>query len=76
MPILKASKKREPLWREWDKKAQKEGVRAPVYAVNGDEYTGEWSDNKKHGELIGAVYTTCTNTHTHCTHSHILYAIL
>jgi hypothetical protein len=25
-------------------------VRAPVYAVNGDVYTGEWSDNKKHGE--------------------------
>ena len=52
MPILKAPKKRQPLWKEWDKAAQKEGVRAPVYAVNGDVYTGEWSDNKKHGETI------------------------
>ena len=49
MPIVKAPKKRQPLWKEWDKAAQKEGVRAPVYAVNGDVYTGEWSDNKKHG---------------------------
>ena len=31
--------------------AQKEGIRAPVYAVNGDVYTGEWKDNRKHGEL-------------------------
>ena len=52
MPILKAPKKRQPLWKEWDKTAQKEGVRAPVYAVNGDVYTGEWSDNKKHGETV------------------------
>ena len=60
MPILKAPKKRQPLWKEWDKAAQKEGVRAPVYAVNGDVYTGEWSDNKKHGELdydTKAMYT-------------------
>lgn len=49
MPISKTPKKRQPLWKEWDKAAQKEGVRAPVYAVNGDVYTGEWSDNKKHG---------------------------
>lgn len=65
MPILKASKKREPLWREWDKKAQKEGVRAPVYAVGGDEYTGEWSDNKKHGELTIHMLTVHMHTHSH-----------
>lgn len=62
MPILKAPKKRQPLWKEWDKAAQKEGVRAPVYAVNGDVYTGEWSDNKKHGESEtwpGPVYVAC-----------------
>lgn len=52
MPILKAPKKRQPPWKEWDKKAQKEGIRAPVYAVNGDVYTGEWVDNKKHGECM------------------------
>lgn len=50
MPIHKTPKKRQPLWKDWDKLAQKEGVRAPVYAVNGDVYTGEWSDNKKHGK--------------------------
>ena len=52
MPIHKTPKKRQPLWKEWDKLAQKEGIRAPVYAVNGDVYTGDWSDNKKHGKII------------------------
>ena len=51
MPIHKTPKKRQPLWKEWDKLAQKEGIRAPVYAVNGDVYTGDWSDNKKHGKI-------------------------
>lgn len=50
MPILKVPKKRQPPWKQWDIDAQKEGIRAPVYAVNGDVYTGEWVDNKKHGE--------------------------
>ncbi len=49
MPILKQPKKREPLWREWDSKAQKEGTRAPIYSVSGDSYTGEWRNNKKDG---------------------------
>ena len=49
MSLLKTLKKREPLWKEWDKKANKEGVRAPVYAVNGDVYTREWLNNEKHG---------------------------
>ena len=51
MPILKQPKKREPPWKDWDKDAQKEGIRAPVYAVNGNTYTGEWSNNLKHGML-------------------------
>ena len=51
MPIHKAPKKRQPLWKEWDSLAQKKGVRSPVYAVNGDVYTGEWLDNKKHGKM-------------------------
>ena len=51
MPHLKESKgKSGPLWKEWDYKAQKKGVRHTVYSVNRDEYTGEWLDNKKHGE--------------------------
>ena len=49
MPFHSAYKKREPLWKEWDRLAQKEGLRAPITAVNGDRYTGEWKDNKKNG---------------------------
>ena len=61
MPHIKETKKREPLWKEWDYKAQKKGVRHTVYSVNGDEYTGDWSDNKKEGRpswlLINIVVT-------------------
>ncbi|KAL5963221.1 MORN repeat-containing protein 3 [Taenia solium] len=28
------------------------GVRKTIYSVNGDSYTGEWKDNKKHGRGI------------------------
>lgn len=52
MPHLKDPKPREPLWKEWDYNAQKKGVRHTVYSVNGDEYTGEWRDNKKDGEIM------------------------
>lgn len=50
MPISKCLLKSEPLWKEWDQKAQKNGLRHQVYAVNGDCYVGEWKDNMKHGE--------------------------
>lgn len=50
MPIVKYPRAREPLWCEWDRKAQKCGLRHTVYAVNGDRYTGEWLDNLKHGK--------------------------
>ncbi|XP_016415839.1 MORN repeat-containing protein 3-like [Sinocyclocheilus rhinocerous] len=40
----------EPLVKLWDKKAQKCGPHHTVYSVNGDQYTGEWMDNKKHGK--------------------------
>ncbi|XP_046351627.2 MORN repeat-containing protein 3-like [Haliotis rufescens] len=62
MPHLKDPKPREPLWKEWDYNAQKKGVRHTVYSVNGDEYTGEWQDNKKDGKgtykwkATGAIY--------------------
>ena len=49
MPITKYPKKSEPLWKEWDYKAQKKGVHHTVYSVNGDQYTGEWDNNKKNG---------------------------
>ncbi|XP_070485168.1 MORN repeat-containing protein 3 isoform X3 [Equus przewalskii] len=50
MPISKCLLKSEPLWKEWDQKAQKNGLRHQVYAVNGDCYVGEWKDNMKHGK--------------------------
>jgi len=62
MPYKKVPRKKQPLWKEWDYKAQKKGVRNTVYSVNGDEYTGEWLDNKKHGKgtqrwkKTGAIY--------------------
>jgi len=50
MPHLKQPKIHEPLWKEWDYKAQKKGLRHTIYTVAGDEYTGEWLDNKKDGK--------------------------
>lgn len=50
MPISKCPQKSETLWKAWDQKAQKNGLRHQVYAVNGDRYVGEWKDNMKHGE--------------------------
>ncbi|XP_004379199.1 MORN repeat-containing protein 3 [Trichechus manatus latirostris] len=50
MPITKCPEKSQPLWKEWDQKAQKNGPRHQVYAVNGDRYMGEWKDNMRHGE--------------------------
>ncbi|KAM6051394.1 MORN repeat-containing protein 3 isoform 1-T1 [Theristicus caerulescens] len=63
MPIVKYPRATEPLWHEWDRKAQKCGLRHTVYAVNGDQYTGEWLDNLKHGKgtqvwkRTGAIYS-------------------
>ncbi|CAF0869810.1 unnamed protein product [Brachionus calyciflorus] len=42
----------EPLWKEWDKKAQKEGLHSTFYTNNKDEYIGEWHNNKKEGKGI------------------------
>uniref|UniRef100_K7FDR4 MORN repeat-containing protein 3 n=1 Tax=Pelodiscus sinensis TaxID=13735 RepID=K7FDR4_PELSI len=50
MPIVKYPRAVEPFWYEWDRKAQKCGLRHTIYAVNGDHYTGEWLDNLKHGK--------------------------
>ena len=52
MPFLKPIEKYEPLWKEWDKKAQKEGLHATFYTINKDQYTGEWHDNKKEGKGV------------------------
>ncbi|XP_044845619.1 MORN repeat-containing protein 3 isoform X2 [Mauremys mutica] len=62
MPIVKYPRTVEPLWNEWDRKAQKCGLRHTIYAVNRDHYTGEWLDNLKHGKgtqtwkSTGAIY--------------------
>lgn len=50
MPHLKNLQVKEPLWKAWDYKAQKKGIHHTVYSVNGDQYTGDWLDNKKHGK--------------------------
>ncbi|XP_018412758.1 PREDICTED: MORN repeat-containing protein 3 [Nanorana parkeri] len=50
MPLAKHPRDTEPPWREWDRKAQKSGLRHNVYCVNGDHYTGEWQNNLKHGK--------------------------
>ncbi|XP_005403167.1 PREDICTED: MORN repeat-containing protein 3 [Chinchilla lanigera] len=62
MPVSKCPKKSEPLWKGWDDRAQKNGLRHQVYAVNGDHYAGEWKDNLRHGKgtqvwkKTGAIY--------------------
>lgn len=53
MPFKKIPKTTVPLVKVWEHKAQKCGLLHSVYAVNGDKYTGEWLDNKKHGNLLG-----------------------
>ncbi|XP_021042831.1 MORN repeat-containing protein 3 [Mus pahari] len=50
MPVTKCPRKVEPLWKGWDRKAQKNGLRHQVFAVNGDHYVGEWKGNLKHGK--------------------------
>ena len=60
MPHLKEPKEKEPLWKDWDYLAQKKGIRHTVYSVNGDQYTGEWLDNKKDGKI----YTNASYIHT------------
>ena len=55
---VKKPREKQPLWKEWDYNANKRGVRHTVYSVNGDEYTGEWLDNLKHGK---GTYTWKTN---------------
>jgi hypothetical protein len=56
MPIVKVEKSREPLWKCSDEKANKRGIRHTVFSVNGDEYTGEWLNNKKHGYKFFFLY--------------------
>uniref|UniRef100_A0A8P4G559 MORN repeat-containing protein 3 n=1 Tax=Dicentrarchus labrax TaxID=13489 RepID=A0A8P4G559_DICLA len=60
MPYIKKSQKTQSTL--LDIKSQKCGLRSSVFSVNGNEYTGEWQDNKKHGKgtqvwkKSGAIY--------------------
>ena len=49
---LRTIQHREQNWKTWDKKAQKEGSRLTVYGADGSSYTGEWSENKRHGKKL------------------------
>lgn len=52
MPILKKHLETEPLVKVVDKMAQKNGLRRTIYSINGDQYTGEWKDNMRHGNSL------------------------
>ena len=51
MPIVKPPKSKQPLWKDSDQRSKKAGLHSTVYGVNGDQYTGEWKENKKNGML-------------------------
>lgn len=52
MPIIDETQQFQPLWKEWDKKAQKEGLHGTFYTINQNEYVGEWRNNKKDGKGV------------------------
>ncbi|XP_060931606.1 MORN repeat-containing protein 3 [Limanda limanda] len=52
MPLVKRSQKTLSLSKLSDVKSQKCGLLHTVYSANGNEYTGEWQDNNKHGTGI------------------------
>ncbi|XP_072310059.1 MORN repeat-containing protein 3 [Eucyclogobius newberryi] len=62
MEYLRPTEQKQPLSTLLDEKAQNWGLKRTVYSVNGNEYTGEWQDNKKHGKgtqvwkKTGAIY--------------------
>lgn len=51
MPFLKRPPTSPPLSTLLDIKSQKCGLRHTVFSASGNEYTGEWQNNKKHGEI-------------------------
>ncbi|VDL19884.1 unnamed protein product [Hymenolepis diminuta] len=61
-------------------KSRTNGARKCIYSVNGDSYTGEWKDNKKHGRGIqtwkksGLVYEGYWEDGKRCG-SGVLYAV-
>ncbi|XP_040054125.1 MORN repeat-containing protein 3 isoform X1 [Gasterosteus aculeatus] len=63
MPHIKTSQTNRLSKTFLDTKSQKCGLRCTVFSVDGNEYTGEWLNNKKHGKgtqvwkKSGAIYT-------------------
>lgn len=49
MPFIKKHNNARQIWKDWDMKANKQGLLHTVYFSNGNEYTGEWQNNTKHG---------------------------
>lgn len=43
---------RELSWRFQFPRPNREGPRKTIYSVNGDSYTGEWKNDKKHGKFF------------------------
>ncbi|XP_077354596.1 MORN repeat-containing protein 3-like isoform X2 [Festucalex cinctus] len=62
MPFLKAAGRNPSRSASLENKCNKCGRRATLFSVNGDQYTGEWLDDNKHGWGIqvwkksGAIY--------------------
>ncbi|XP_047228670.1 MORN repeat-containing protein 3 [Girardinichthys multiradiatus] len=62
MPFFKSFKKSLPTSVQKDLKSQRCGLRHTVYSVSGNEYTGEWLEDEKHGrgiqvwKKVGAIY--------------------
>ncbi|VEL30736.1 unnamed protein product [Protopolystoma xenopodis] len=42
------------MWKIANDKANKNGLRSTFYSVNKDEYTGEWKNNKRHGNIFNS----------------------
>ncbi|TNN73774.1 MORN repeat-containing protein 3 [Liparis tanakae] len=62
MPYLKTSQTHQLLTTLSDTQSKKSGLQCTVFSVSGNEYTGEWLNNKKHGKgsqvwkKSGAIY--------------------
>lgn len=60
-PFLKSSKKHQASSTRMDISSQQSLLQRTVFFPSGDKYTGEWLDNKKHGEH----HTPPAIPHTH-----------
>ncbi|XP_023239321.1 MORN repeat-containing protein 3-like isoform X1 [Centruroides sculpturatus] len=47
--VLQRKHVEPPLWKKWQKLAEREGLRRTTFFLNGDRYVGEWHNDVKHG---------------------------